>query len=88
MSDFHCTDPDDMKYDVLADRVRYFKEDEKGVAAMCKAMEDMREETRLAERRAIARKMIKKGALPLEEIAEYADLPLSEIEEMARTKSA
>ena len=88
MSDFHCTDPDDMKYDVLADRVRYFKENEKGVAGMCKAMEDMREETRLAERRAIARKMIKKGALPLEEIAEYADLPLSEIEEMARTKSA
>ena len=31
-------------YEVLADRVHYFKEDEKGVAVMCKAMEDMRNE--------------------------------------------
>lgn len=31
----------DMYYEVLADRVHYFKEDEKGVAIMCKAMEDM-----------------------------------------------
>ena len=29
----------------IADKVRYFKEDEKGVAAMCKVMEDMRNET-------------------------------------------
>ena len=43
MHDFSCTDAKDMKYRTLAERVRYFKEDEKGVAAMCKAMEDMRE---------------------------------------------
>lgn len=42
MHDFFCTDPDDMHYKALADKVRYFKEDEKGVAAMCKVMEDMR----------------------------------------------
>ena len=35
----------DMKYKNLADRVRYFKEDEKGVATMCRAMEEMRNET-------------------------------------------
>ena len=45
MHDFFCTDPDDMHYKALADKVRYFKEDEKGVAAMCKVMEDMRNET-------------------------------------------
>jgi predicted transposase/invertase (TIGR01784 family) len=45
MHDFFCTDPDDMHYKELADKVRYFKEDEKGVAAMCKVMEDMRNET-------------------------------------------
>ena len=33
-----------MKYPILAERVRYFKEDEKGVATMCKAMDDMRNE--------------------------------------------
>lgn len=42
MHDFSCTDAKDMKYKILADRVRYFKEDEKGVATMCKAMEEMR----------------------------------------------
>ncbi len=44
MHDFFCTDADDMHYKELADKVRYFKEDEKGVAAMCKVMEDMRNE--------------------------------------------
>jgi hypothetical protein len=45
MHDFFCTDPDDMHYKELADKVRYFKENEKGVAAMCKVMEDMRNES-------------------------------------------
>ncbi|MBO6214891.1 MAG: hypothetical protein J6N76_05070 [Lachnospiraceae bacterium] len=40
MHDFFCTDPDDMNYKELADKVRYFKEDEKGVATMCKVMEE------------------------------------------------
>ena len=44
MHDFYCTNPDDMHYKELADKVRYFKEDEKGVATMCKVMEDMRNE--------------------------------------------
>ena len=46
MHDFSCIDAKDMYYQVLADRVRYFKEDEKGVTFMCKAMEDMRNEAR------------------------------------------
>ena len=41
MHDFACTYTKDMYYEVLADRVHYFKEDEKGVAVMRKAMEDM-----------------------------------------------
>ena len=45
MHDFFCTDPDDMHFKELADKVRYFKEDEKGVAVMCKVMEDMRNES-------------------------------------------
>ena len=44
MHDFFCTDPGDMHYKELADKVRYFKEDEEGVTAMCKVMEDMRNE--------------------------------------------
>ncbi len=44
MHDFSCTDAKDMHYKILADRVRYFKEDAKGVETMCRAMEDMRKE--------------------------------------------
>ena len=41
MHDFFCSDPNDMYSDVLAERARFFKEDEKGVAAMCKIMEEI-----------------------------------------------
>ena len=46
MHDFRCSDPDDMLNAELASRTRYFKEDPEGVKYMCKAMEDMRNETR------------------------------------------
>ena len=32
---------------MLADRVRYFKEDEEGVTTMCRALEEMREEQKM-----------------------------------------
>lgn len=41
MHDFTCPDPADMYYEVLAERVRYFKEDTKGVAVMNSAMEKL-----------------------------------------------
>lgn len=42
MHDFSCTDAKDMYNKVLADCVRYFKEDERGVEIMCREMEIMR----------------------------------------------
>ena len=44
MHDFSCTNPDDMNYDALAKRARYFKQDEKGVRSMSKIMEDMKKQ--------------------------------------------
>lgn len=44
MHDFECRNPDDMNYKILADRTRYFKENEKGVQTMCEMMETMRAE--------------------------------------------
>jgi len=41
MHNFFCSDPNDMYSDVLAERVRFFKEDEKGVAAMCNVMKEI-----------------------------------------------
>ncbi len=46
MQDFRCTSAKDMNNPVLAKRVSYFKEDQEGVAVMCKEMELMREEVR------------------------------------------
>ena len=42
MHDFSCTDAKDMYNKVLADRVRYFKEDERGVESRCREMDIMR----------------------------------------------
>lgn len=44
MHDFHCTSASEMHYDILADRVRYFKETEGGQVQMCKMMEDFQKE--------------------------------------------
>ena len=84
MHDFSCTNPEDMNYEALAKRARYFKQDEKGVAAMCKIMEDMRNEAaqkaELKNARETETRMIKKGKMSLEEIAEY--IPLLSFEEL------
>lgn len=49
MHDFHCIKAGDMNYKLLADRVRYFKETQKGRNAMCAIVEDYANE--VAERR-------------------------------------
>lgn len=91
MHDFACTDPAKMHYPVLADRVRFFKESKEGVLIMCKAMEEMRRAEReegRAEGRAETRKEMAKGlladrALPMEQIAKYAQLSLDEVKRLA-----
>ena len=45
MHDFACTDPGDMYYQPLAERVRFYKESKEGVVIMCKAIEEMREQS-------------------------------------------
>ncbi|MDE6620893.1 MAG: hypothetical protein K2K74_10490, partial [Lachnospiraceae bacterium] len=61
---------------------RYFKKEEKGVAAMCKIMEDMRNEAAQKSAREIAERMIRKGKMTLEEIVEATELPLNTIKEL------
>ena len=78
MHDFSCTNPDDMNYEALAKKARYFKQDEKGVAVMSKIMEDMRNE----KAKEIAIRMIKDGKMSLEDIANYTELSLDTIKEL------
>lgn len=67
MHDFSCTDAKDMHYKILADRVRYFKEDAKGVEAMCRAMEDMRKEAVVEDRLETLRNLMKNLGLTAEQ---------------------
>lgn len=84
MHDFSCTNADDMYYDVLAKRVKYFKEDERGVEAMCKVMEDMREEAVERDRIDRTRSLLKIGKLTLEEISEAMQLSIEKVKEIAK----
>ena len=79
MHDFSCTQPSDMNYGILAERARYFKESKEGVAIMCKAMEDMRNQTLKDGMIDVAKRMLADGTLSLEKIAEYAGLSIDEV---------
>jgi hypothetical protein len=91
MHDFRCTDPNDMYYQTLADRARYFKESEGGQETMCKIMEDMRNET--AAQTAVktkieaAQKLLNMGILTYEQIAQVQGLPIETIRELAAQKT-
>lgn len=78
MHDFRCRDAEDMNYSVLADKVKYFKMDEGGSGAMCKMMEDMRNETAYEAKKRIALEMLKDN-VPVEKVAQYSGLSLDDI---------
>lgn len=86
MHDFSCTDPSDMNYNILADRVRFFKSDEEGVLTMCQMLEEMRNETALETTKEFALRLIIRGKDTLEEIAEITDLPLAELNHLKETR--
>mgnify|MGYP000168244113 FL=1 len=102
MHDFHCTRAEDMYYDVLAERVRYFKETEEGASSMCKAMEELARDfagelAKEAEERGMQRgredgkidivlEMLR-GKLPLEMIAQMSKFPLERVKELGKMHS-
>lgn len=95
MHDFSCTDAKDMYYEILADRVHYFKEDEKGVTTMCRAMEEMRNEAareaaiKAAHERSVenAKKMLQ-DEMEYEKVAKYSGLTIEEVKALDGQKSA
>ena len=94
MHDFSCTNPENMYYDELAERVRFFKESKEGVEIMCKAMEDMRNESikagikegrkegRKEEKKQTVLRMLELGKYALEEVATISGLPLDEVKKL------
>ena len=92
MHDFSCTDAKDMYYGTLASRVKFFKESKEGIEIMCKAMEDMRNES-LQEgiregMKATARRMLAAGKYALEEIVNISGLSLEEVKQLKADRSA
>ena len=87
MHDFSCSKPSEMHYDVLANRAKFFKESEKGVTTMCKAIEELnktafeegREEGREERSINIARELLKIGEMKPESIAQVTCLPLEKV---------
>lgn len=74
----------------MVDKVRYFKEDEKGVAAMCIVMEDMREEAaKKASWQTKVESVLRWLGMGLshEQIAEGEGITLEQVQEIA-AKSA
>lgn len=86
MHDFRAKSADQMYNKVLADRVRYFKEDEKGVGTMCKMMEDMRNEAVNEKLATIVPNMLKNGD-SIEKIATTLEISVEEVKEFANKQN-
>ena len=85
-----CSRSEEMHYQILADRVRYFKEDTEGVATMCKVMEDMRNEAAREADKArmvkIARRMLNSGKYTYEDIADVLEVSVDEVKTLTENR--
>ena len=90
MHDFICKEPDEMNYEILAERSKGFKYMEEGEPKMSKVMDDFRKkvtervtkEVIKKEHQKMAIKLVKKK-FSLEDIVEITDLPLEEVKMIA-----
>ena len=87
MHDFFCIEPDDMHYKELADRTRYFKKDEKGVATLCKVLEDMRNQSVWEAKVESVHRWLAMN-MTYEQIAQGEGLTVEQVKEIASQKSA
>ena len=88
MEDFFAAEPSKMNYKELADRAKYFKESGKGAEIMSDIMGDFEREIVRRQAREFALRLISSHKMNLEEIAEMSNLPLAEVEELAKKKTA
>ena len=86
--DLLCTDPEDIYYNELREKVSYYKNDEEGIIEMTTEFNKMLKESdqrgerrgRREGRRETAINMIADGSISLEKIAKYSGLSLNEVE--------
>lgn len=92
MHDFACTRSAEMYYDVLRDRVRFFKESKEGVVIMSKVMEELRlesfQEGKAEGKKSVVESMLADGSLTLEKIAKLAGWTLDEVKRLQIERNA
>lgn len=92
MHDFRCVSSVDMFYPLLAEQVKHYKETEGGREIMSKNVEDwamgIAEKKVFEKQKESAKRLIARGKLTLEEIAEDTELPLDVVEELANLQPA
>ena len=78
MQDFWCKRGEDMNYDVLAERVSFFKEKKEGVNEMCEILDEVKEEGknegRLEGRLETLTELVGKGKISVSEAAQMANM--------------
>lgn len=81
MHDFREENANKMYNSLLAEAVRFFKEDKKGVEVMNNSLEKLVVEGKMEEKIEIVRRSYKKG-LTIEVIADVVNLPIQEVKEI------
>ena len=88
MHDLTCPDPDQMYYPLLADNVRYLKQTQEGVNAMSGVFEEFALEVIDDYSKEIVLRMLEDNSLPLEKIALYTNLTITEVQALAAQKES
>lgn len=83
MHDFRCSDYNDMNFELMAQSVRYYKEETKGVVSVSRLMEARIEAERKYTILGLAEKMIESREMTLDKIANLTGLTLEEVKELA-----
>ncbi len=87
--DFRCTDPDNMKNEILAERVRYFKESDEGVGSMCQIMEELRDKSialgAKKEKKQLIMQLLKN--MSVSEVAKNLDMTVEEVENIINSET-
>ena len=87
MHDFACANPDEMRSKLLAEKTRYYKQDNKGVRRMSKIMEELYEEAITEAKLEDARNFLMEK-LPEETVARCTGLPLETVQQLAEELKA
>ena len=78
MHDFLCSDPDEMRTKLLADKTRYLKTNPEGVDIMCKEMEKMRDDVEQRTMLAAIKNLMETLAFTVQQAMDALKIPVSD----------